>query len=90
MAGGGGGGGCRDSLFLEGACTAERGECGPWAAFLFWQPGRGTVETGEWGRRASVCIWRGGKKNGSPLGDDDNERWLRGGGRVGAVRGGLV
>lgn len=36
-----------------------------------------------------MCAFGGvGGGNGSPLGDGDNERWLRGGGRVGAVKGG--
>ncbi|XP_040522901.1 sentrin-specific protease 6 isoform X5 [Gallus gallus] len=34
MAGGGGGGGCRDSLFLEGACTAGRGRAARGLPFL--------------------------------------------------------
>lgn len=46
---------------------------------------RGTAQTGEWGRRACEFIWGGGWGLWVPFGCDDNERWLRGGGRVAAV-----
>lgn len=90
---GGGGGGCRDSLFLDGACMAERGGTRPvgCVSLLATSKGHGADRgMGEAGVCVCVHLGGGGGRNGSPLGDGDNERWLRGGGRVGAVRGGLV
>lgn len=69
MAGGGGGGGCRDSLFLEGACTAPPGGNAARLALLASSEGRGAGR----GPGAGGCVC-GCVCIGSPLGADDNER----------------
>lgn len=90
MAGGGGGGGCRDSLFLEGACTAGRGRAARGLPFLLATgEGHGTDRGTEGGERASVCVHRGGGTG--PLGGTTTMRgasvaWGKGGCRKGWLR----
>lgn len=89
MAGGGGGGGCRDSLFLEGACTAGRGRAARGPPFLL---ATGEGHDTDWGTgEASVCVCahRGGGTG--PLGGTTTMRgasvaWGKGGCRGGWLR----
>lgn len=81
MAGGGGGGGCRDSLFLEGACTAPPGGNAARVALLASGEGRGAGR--EPGAGGCVCVCASGPRWGPTTMRGAPVAWGKGGCRQG-------